>query len=152
MMDYVTYIRGMVGQKKIFLNAAACILVNEHNQILLQLRGDDHYWGLPGGIMELGETMETTCRREVLEETGLIVEDLKFLGVFHNTNKRWPNGDVAHIICHVFVARQAQGDLVIDHQETLDLQYFDKDDLPMIDAVDHRQAIERFFGMEEPDS
>ena len=144
-MDYITYIRKMVGHNKIIMNAAACIIVNAQNEVLLQLRGDDHFWGLPGGIMELGETPEETCRREVLEETGLTLGDITLLDVFANPHKRWPNGDLAHILCHVFVCRETTGDLTIDGDETLDLRYFNQNELPTINAVDHLMAIRQYY-------
>lgn len=144
-MDYVSYLRSLVGNSKIIMNAAACIIVNDDNQILLQLRGDDHFWGLPGGIMELGETIEEAVNREVFEETGLELIQPTFLGTFYNPHKVWPNGDEAYILCHVFVARKTTGTIVIDGDETLDLQFVTYPDLPPIDAVDHKQAIEFYF-------
>lgn len=39
-------------------------------------------WNFSGGLMELGESTVETAKREVLEETNLIVEDLKLLGVY----------------------------------------------------------------------
>lgn len=146
-MDYVQYIRSLVGNHKIIMNAAACIIVNEDNHILLQHRGDDHFWGLPGGIMEMDETLEETCIREVKEETGFDVELSRFLGAFHNYHKMWPNGDLAHIICHVYVGRICGGAMMIDGQETLDLHYFSIDQLPPIDASDHLQAIHQYYGL-----
>lgn len=98
--------------------------------------------------MELGETMEETCRREVEEETGLMVGALEYLGAFHNMDKRWPNGDMAHIICHVFVARDVQGDLRIDGEETLDLRYVQVGRFPPMDATDHRQALAQYYKTE----
>ena len=145
-MDYVRYIRSLVGNHKIIMNAAACIIVNEENQILLQHRGDDHFWGLPGGIMEMDESLEETCIREVKEETGFDVNLLYLLGDFHNKNKTWPGGDQAHIICHIFVGEITGGTRTIDGLETLDLQYFSYDNLPPIDAIDHLQAIHQHYG------
>ena len=144
-MDYITFIRSHVGKEKIFLNAAACILVDEHNRVLLQHRGDDHFWGLPGGIMELGETMEETCIREVREETGFDIEIVSFLGAYHNPHKVWPNGDQAHIICHVFIGTIIGGTMMIDNDETLALEFVAYSNLPPIAAPDHLEAIEDYY-------
>lgn len=144
-MDYVKYIRGLVGHNKIIMNAAACIVVNENNEILLQLRGDDHFWGLPGGIMEMGELPTESAVREVYEETGYNVEITSFLGDYHNLDKHWPGGDSAHIICFIYTAKIVSGKMVIDMDETLDLKWYSYDDLPEIDAIDHLNAIHDYF-------
>jgi 8-oxo-dGTP pyrophosphatase MutT (NUDIX family) len=128
------------------MNAAACILTNDNNEILLQHRGDDHFWGLPGGIMEMDETPEQTCIREVKEETGYDIKITSYLGVFHNRNKSWPNGDKAHIMCHIYCGTIIGGTIHIDGNETLDLQYFKGDQLPSIDAIDHLEAIHQYYG------
>mgnify|MGYP002640828271 FL=1 len=144
-MDYVKYIRGLVGNNKIIMNAGACIIVNKSNQLLLQLRGDDHYWGLPGGIMEMGETPKETAVREVLEETGYNVKITNYMGDYHNFHKTWPGGDKAHIICFIYVGEIVSGTMVIDGDETLDLKWFDYSDLPDIDAKDHLDAIRDYY-------
>ncbi|MCF7925733.1 MAG: NUDIX domain-containing protein [Candidatus Izimaplasma sp.] len=145
MKDYITYIRKLVGNNKIIMNAAACIITNENNEILLQHRSDDHYWGLPGGIMELGETEQDTCIREVFEETGLKVKPMDFLGTFHNKHKVWPNKDEAHVVCAVFTADIIGGHLNTDNAETLDLNYFSYENLPNINAPDHLTAITQYY-------
>ena len=47
--------------------------MNEKNEILLQLRGDDKCWGLPGGIMEMNETPKQTAVREAFEDLSGVV-------------------------------------------------------------------------------
>ncbi|WP_158748873.1 NUDIX hydrolase [Acidobacterium sp. S8] len=61
------------------------IIFNDENQILLIQRGQEPLkgeWSLPGGALELGETLEQGIRREVLEETGLEVEPVQIAEVF----------------------------------------------------------------------
>jgi 8-oxo-dGTP diphosphatase len=60
-------------------------LIIEGNRILLVERGREPlkgYWSLPGGILEVGETLDQAIRREVLEETGLIIEPLEVVELF----------------------------------------------------------------------
>ena len=138
-MDYVKYIRSFTGHNKIILNAAGCIITKD-SKILLQKRADDLKWGLFGGIMEIGETYQECAKREVFEETGLVV-DLEYLvGIYHNFDASWPNNDKAHCICACFKANIKSGELKID-SESIEAKWFSLDELPEIGAIDHNQAI-----------
>jgi ADP-ribose pyrophosphatase YjhB (NUDIX family) len=60
------------------------VIIHE-NQVLLIKRGQEPLkgeWSLPGGALELGETLEQGIRREVFEETGLEIEALQIVEVF----------------------------------------------------------------------
>ncbi len=61
----------------------------------LQKRQDNGQWGFPGGAMELGESAEQTVLREVLEETGYIVQVDDWQGVYTQYDYTYPNGDEA---------------------------------------------------------
>lgn len=80
-MEYVKELRAIVGHRPLILPGSVVLIVNENNELLLQHRNDGG-WGLPGGLMELGESLEDTARREVKEETGLNIGELRQLGVF----------------------------------------------------------------------
>lgn len=70
----------MVSEKRVVVTAGA-LIKDRYGRILLQQRSDYGDWGLPGGAMEYGETIEETMLREVYEETGLQLHDYKFLSV-----------------------------------------------------------------------
>ena len=57
-------------------------MFNEAGEILLEKRADDSLWGLPGGWVDVGESPEETVRRELKEETNLLVEGLRVIGFY----------------------------------------------------------------------
>src|SRR4051794_7101375 len=67
-----------------FLGVGAVIL-DAQRRVLLVLRGGipmKGEWSLPGGVLETGETIVEGMKREILEETGLHVEPVRFAGVY----------------------------------------------------------------------
>jgi 8-oxo-dGTP pyrophosphatase MutT (NUDIX family) len=75
MLEYV--MRQYIGTRPLLLCGASIILFDDRNRVLMLKRSDNHGWCFPGGLVELGESTEETARREVLEETGLVVKRLK---------------------------------------------------------------------------
>ena len=145
MPNYIKWIREKVGHDPIILNAAVALVLNEHNQVLLLRRADrtEEVWGLPGGMMEVGESAEETMKREVMEETGLHVKVDKFLGVYTKDRfDSYPNGDKAYVILFVFVCRAIGGTLDAVDGEAAELRYFDLKDFPS--TFRHKQALKDY--------
>ena len=142
-MDYIKSIRPKLGHQKIILNAAGAVIVRG-DKILLQHRSDNAGWGLPGGILELDETYEEAALREIREETGLTVCLNFLLGIYHNYEMMWPNGDQAHTISAIFTAEILSGEPRVD-EESLELRFFAREELPELCFPDHRAALEAYF-------
>ncbi len=76
------------------LLTADCVIRDNVGRIVLIRRQNEPFKGLyalPGGFVDVGETVEAACRREVLEETGLSVGALKLVGVYSDP-RRDPRG------------------------------------------------------------
>lgn len=146
MSDYIQWIRSKVGHETIILNFSGACIVNEKGEILLQRRSKtENIWGLPGGAVELGESIEEAAIREVKEETGLDIKVDYLLGVYSKYFTEYPNGDKAQSICYCFKATAVSGNLKIENKETFDLQFFDQKNIPPLFVQQHAIVIDDFF-------
>ncbi|AGK96456.1 NUDIX hydrolase [Clostridium pasteurianum] len=134
MNNYILKLRKIVGQRPL-IQCGACIIINDNNKIIFQLRTDNKKWGLPGGSIELGEKVEETAIREVKEETGLLIslKDLKLFGVFSGERQHYvyPNRDEVYNVVTVFTTSVYSGQLCMDNKESMFLQFFALDKLPI---------------------
>lgn len=86
------------------LLAVDCVVLDPEGRVLLIKRGHPPFKGqyaLPGGFVDVGETVEDACRRELMEETGVKVGKLTLVGVFSDP-ARDPRG---HTVTVSFLAR-----------------------------------------------
>ncbi|MBQ7645746.1 MAG: NUDIX hydrolase [Clostridia bacterium] len=134
-MSYISEIRRYIGHKPM-LSAGATVVVLKDNKILLNLRSDTNTWGIPGGALELGETLEQTATRELKEETGLAAEKFTLLHLFSGKDFyfKYPNGDELYSVAAVYLAEGVSGELKISDGESLELRFFGKDDLPFLES------------------
>lgn len=146
--SYIAWIRSLVGDAKIILNAACVVIPNDKGEILLQMRSDNLKWGLPGGLLELDEPIAEGAIREVREETNLDVRITGFVGVFVNPSMTWRKKDKAEVICHSFVGEITGGALRINDDESLGFGWFGPAELPEIHSSDNRDTIRAYFAGE----
>jgi ADP-ribose pyrophosphatase YjhB (NUDIX family) len=137
-MAYLDLIRERVGRQKIFLVFGGACIRDDRGRVLWQRRGDFGWWGLPGGILELDESLPQCVTREVREETGLQVEPVRLVGLYSSPSfdVTYPNGDEVQQFTACYECRivgeptEAPDWSPVDQAETLELEWLPAGVLP----------------------
>lgn len=118
-----------MGTRPIIMAGVTIIVKNDRNEILLQKRTDSYDWGIIGGALELGETLEEAATRELFEEAGLHARTLKFITVLSGRDLyyKYPHGDEVYNVVSVYEAEGIEGVPTINDNEGLELKYFSMD-------------------------
>src|SRR5215217_3479297 len=118
---------------------ASGIVVNHEGRILLQRRRDNARWALPGGVMDIGESIAQTVTREVREETGLEVEPKNIVGVYSDPGHvfAYDDGEVRQQFSVCFACRIVGGQ-VEPSDESSDVRLFAPAE---IDTLDMHESI-----------
>lgn len=82
--------------------SVAAVLTDEQDRVLVIQRRDNGAWQLPGGVLELEESIQEGVRREFFEETGVTIEPTYLTGVYKNMK--------LGVVALVFRARLVAGD------------------------------------------
>ena len=100
--------------------STTAIVSDGHGRIALIKRKDNELWALPGGGMELGESIEQGAVREVREETGLDVEVDGLVGVYTNPQHvmAYDDGEVRQQFSLCFTTKLLGGELQFDDEST----------------------------------
>lgn len=111
------------------------MVTDDEGRILLQRRRDNDLWALPGGGMEMTDSLPNTAVREVKEETGLDVEITGLVGTYTDPRHviAYTDGEVRRQFNVCFTARIVGGRLAISEEST-ELRFVhpgEMDDLPM---------------------
>jgi 8-oxo-dGTP pyrophosphatase MutT (NUDIX family) len=148
-MGYVKNLRSIIGTMPVNLVATTVLMVNDKGEILLQKRSEPYgTWGLPGGQIELGESTEKAGIREVFEETGLIVDDLRLIDVFSGNEEshiKLNNGDEYYVVLAAYYTVNFKGDLKADGIETIECRFFNINDMPINLLERHKTVISRYL-------
>jgi ADP-ribose pyrophosphatase YjhB (NUDIX family) len=112
-------------------------------EIVLIRRRDNGKWGLPGGMVDWGQDIPTTVRRELAEETGLELLAIRRLVGIYSAADRDPR---VHSIC-VVVEAEVQGTMQInDVWEITAVQAFERSAIPIENlSHDHGRQLQDYF-------
>ncbi len=113
------------------------VVIPAERGVVLIRRGSEPFkgqWALPGGFVEVGETVEEAADREAAEETGLAVEVARLVGVYSDP-ERDPRG---HNVSVAFIARVLSGELSAA-TDASEVAVLDPDSVEL--AFDHQKII-----------
>jgi NAD+ diphosphatase len=105
-----------------------CIIVAIHNESQILLAQHNRHKGdmytVIAGFVEVGETLEQCVAREVKEETGIEVKNIRYQG-----SQPWAFPSSLMV---AYIAEYAGGEIKVDKSELKDVQWFDMDKLPSV--------------------
>lgn len=111
--------------------------------VLVKRKNPPYGWALPGGFVDVGETLHQAAERELREETGLSADGLGFYNIYDA-----PDRDPRfHTISAVFVG-SAAGEMKAG-DDAADVKVFDTISLPEL-VFDHRLILNDYFGVRRP--
>ncbi len=118
---------------------ASAIVTDDNGRLLLHRRSDNERWALPGGAMDIGETIAQCAEREVQEETGLNVEAYRVVGVYSDPDHvfAYSDGEVRQEFSVCFACRIVTGKIT-KSDESLEVKFWPVEE---VDALDMHPSI-----------
>lgn len=120
---------------------ADCVVINPQDEVLLIRRGNEPFrgcWALPGGFMEMDETIGHCAVRELKEETGITVDECAALlvGVFSRPG-RDPRGRTVTVAYRIDLDKEVNA---VGGDDAAEARWFPLSELPPL-AFDHAEII-----------
>lgn len=131
---------------------SSAIVVDGENRILLQRRSDSGNWALPGGAMDIGETLAESAIREVKEETGFDVQIQRIVGIYSNPAHvfAYDDGEVRQEFSICLACTIKGGSLQVSSESTA-VKFFALEDVPGIQMHESiRTRIQDFLDDKPP--
>ena len=120
-------------------------LIVENGRVVLIKRGKAPLlgeWSIPGGMLELGETLRQGAEREALEETGLVVRATELLGVFDRVVPDAEGNIVYHYVLIDFLCERISGDLRAG-ADAADARWFTPDEVSQLPLAEDTAGVIR---------
>ena len=147
MEDYIKKVRKVIGHEPMLLAHAVVILFNEQNEILIEERADDGYLDFPGGTVDMAEEVIVTAKRELLEETGLVADELELFNIYSGeiTRYQYTSGDITYGVDIVYVCKKYHGELKPQKEEVKQLKFMKLSDIKGKLSPRNKQIIKDLY-------
>ena len=149
MSDYINRLRDRLGHMKVVIPGVRGLLFDV-GRLLFQRRADFGNWGLPAGVVDVGDSALDALEREVKEETGLTVPSATPFGLYSEPrfSVTYPNGDEVQTFTIAFIVLEWSGELSDKDDEVLKVRFFPMDALPENLYPIHVETIEDYRAFE----
>ena len=123
--------------------AADLLIYRGREVLLIERMNEPHGYAIPGGFVDLGESVEDTAVRELREETGIDVSkaDISLVGVYSEPSRDVRGHTVSVIYSCDITGREVEAE---GRDDALSAKFFDIDNLPDELAFDHREVLNDF--------
>jgi ADP-ribose pyrophosphatase YjhB (NUDIX family) len=147
--SHLARLRAVIGHDLVLLPSVSVLVVDDHARLLLvRHAGDRDGWAVPGGAVDIGESPAQAAVREICEETGVQISQLRLLDVLGGVEYEvtYPNGDRVAYVTAVYQAGIAGGMPAPDLEEISELAWFTPPQLPSVDLNRFTRALLRATG------
>lgn len=113
---------------------ASAIVTDGEGRLLLHRRSDNDRWALPGGVMDIGETIAQCAEREVREETGLTVKAQRIIGIYSDPEHvfAYSDGEIRQEFSVCFACVILSGEIA-KSDESLEVRFWPVEDINTLD-------------------
>ena len=144
--NFITELRSSVGHRPLWLPGVCAVIFDDAGRVLLGQRADNGLWAEIRGIPDPGEQPVAALKREALEEAALEIEVDEVFLIDASDLVTYPNGDQASYMNLCFIAHAVSAEAAagahINDDESVDMGWFEVDDLPSPLATSARQRLE----------
>lgn len=151
-IEYISYMRKMIGHKRMLSVGLSCLIVNEKKEVLLEKRSDNGLYCLPGGSINLNETVLEGLKREVREETGIEIQNPKLFLILSGRKEQfvYPNGDITDYVDLIFYSEMNARDIHLENEhdrESTSISFYSYSSLPKKEEFlrGSLRPIEKYF-------
>jgi 8-oxo-dGTP pyrophosphatase MutT (NUDIX family) len=141
--DFVLRLRARIGHDLLWLPGVSGVVIDDDGRLLLARRADNGLWAVVSGVLEPGEEPAVATAREVLEETGVVVEVVALTAVSVTDVIEYSGGDVAQYLDTCFWCRPIGGEAHVADDESLEVGWFHREELPAAMTTTSRGRIAR---------
>jgi len=131
-MGYCENLREMIGNSPLLIVRPSVAIINNYGEILLS-RYSGTTWGIPGGILQLNESVEECIKRNVLGNIGVKIKALKLFGVYSGKeliNRVEESGDEYHTVAIGYLCTEYEVVTAPDGNNGIEAKFFRLNQLP----------------------